>query len=191
MLHLSSSVLKMSACISCRLRTVKTKSCSVNLKKTTIEDVPTIFQLIKQLAEYEKLRHEVTATEDILRESLFGERPYAEAVIAYARKTKDHDLEPAGFSVFFYNFSTFTGKPGIYLENLFVRPEFRRVGIGKKLLIYLANLAQQQGNPRIEWVCLDWNDPSLEFYKSLGASSLKEWIIHRVEGKGLESLDQM
>ncbi|KAI9253026.1 acyl-CoA N-acyltransferase [Sporodiniella umbellata] len=161
------------------------------IRKTTIEDVPIILHFIKSLAEYEKLLHDVTATEDILRESLFGERPYAEAVIAYARKTKDHDLEPAGISIFFYNFSTFTGKPGIYLEDLFVHPEFRGAGIGKKLLIYLANLAQQQGNPRIEWVCIDWNDPSLEFYKSLGASSLKEWIIHRVEGKGLEALAEM
>ncbi|CAO3701488.1 unnamed protein product [Rhizopus stolonifer] len=161
------------------------------IRKTTIEDVPTILHFIKSLAEYEKLAHEVTATEDILRETLFGERPYAEAVIAYARKTNESPLEPAGISIFFYNFSTFTGKPGLYLEDLFVHPEFRGTGIGKKLLIYLANVAKQKNNPRFEWVCIDWNEPSLKFYESLGAKPYKEWIIHRVEGKALEDLAEM
>ncbi|KAG1449278.1 hypothetical protein G6F56_008689 [Rhizopus delemar] len=163
----------------------------LEIRKTTIEDVPTILHFIKSLAEYERLSHEVTATEDILRETLFGERPYAEAVIAYARKTKEDPLEPAGISIFFYNFSTFTGKPGLYLEDLFVHPEFRGTGIGKKLLIYLANVAKQRNNPRFEWVCIDWNEPSLKFYESLGAKSLKEWIIHRVEGKALDDLAEM
>ncbi|KAG1197511.1 hypothetical protein G6F35_012801 [Rhizopus arrhizus] len=121
------------------------------IRQTTVEDVPTILHFIKSLAAYEKLSDQVTATEEILKETLFGERPYAEAVIAYARKEKDSPLEPAGISIFFHNFSTFTGRPGIYLEDLFVHPEFRGTGIGKKLLVYLANLAKQRNNPRFEW----------------------------------------
>lgn len=160
----------------------------LEIKPATIDDVPLILHFIKSLAAYEKLSHEVTATEDILRETLFGERRYAEVVFAYARKTKDSPLEPAGMALFFHNFSTFTGRPGIYLEDLFVHTEFRGSGIGKSLLIYLAALAKERNNPRFEWVCLDWNESSLKFYNSLGAKQLKEWIIHRVEGKSLDDL---
>jgi GNAT superfamily N-acetyltransferase len=145
-------------------------------------DVPLILSFIRELAEYEKLSREVVATEDGLRHSLFGERRYAEVLIA------DHDGAPAGFALFFHNFSTFLGKPGIYLEDLYVRPEFRGSGIGKKLLVNLARLARERGCGRLEWWVLDWNESSISFYRKLGAVPLDDWTVYRVSGRALEDL---
>jgi GNAT superfamily N-acetyltransferase len=145
-------------------------------------DVPLILSLIRELAEYEKLSDEVVATEDGLRDSLFGERRYAEVLIA------EHDGAPAGFALFFHNFSTFLGKPGIYLEDLYVKPAFRGSGIGKKLLVHLASLAKRRGCGRLEWWVLDWNEPSIGFYKKLGAVPMDDWTVYRVSGSALEDL---
>lgn len=145
-------------------------------------DVSLILQLISDLAEYEKLSGEVRATESLLREHLFGPRPTAEALIA------ELDGQPAGFALFFHNFSTFLGRPGIYLEDLFVRPHARRCGIGKALLIELARLAVQRKCGRLEWAVLDWNEPAISFYKTLGAVPMDEWTIFRVTGDALLKL---
>ena len=152
------------------------------IREATEGDVPLILSLIRELAECEKLSHEVVATEEALRESLFGERRYAEVLIA------EHDGAPAGFALFFHNYSTFLGKPGIYLEDLYVRPEFRGSGIGKKLLAHLAGLAKRRGCGRLEWWVLDWNEPSIGFYKKLGAVPMDDWTVYRVSGSALEDL---
>ncbi len=152
------------------------------IKPATIEDVPLIFSFIKKLAEYEKLLHAVTATENGLREVLFGERRYAETVIAY------YENQPVGFALFFHNFSTFLGKPGIYLEDLFVDPKFRGQGFGKALLAHLAKLAQERDCGRLEWAVLNWNKPSIDFYESLGAKPMNEWTVYRLTGEALEQL---
>ena len=152
------------------------------IRAATEGDVPLILSLIRELAEYEKLSDEVVATEDGLRESLFGERRYAEVLIA------EHDGDPAGFALFFHNFSTFLGKPGVYLEDLYVRPAFRGSGIGKKLLVHLASLAKRRGCGRLEWWVLDWNEPSIGFYKKLGAVPMDDWTVYRVSGSALEDL---
>lgn len=146
--------------------------------------MPLILSFIKKLAEYEKLAHLVVTTEEILRETLFGARPYAEVVIGY------YKTEPVGFALFFHNFSTFLGQPGIYLEDLFVDAEQRGKGFGKALLVYLAKLALERGCGRLEWSVLDWNEPSINFYKSLGAVPLNEWTIFRLTGDALDSLAQ-
>jgi len=154
----------------------------IDVREATVDDVPLILSLIRELAEYERLSHEVVATEEGLRESLFGERRYAEVLIA------EHDGAPAGFALFFHNFSTFLGKPGIYLEDLYVRPELRGAGIGKKLLARLAKLAVTRGCGRLEWWVLDWNEPSIGFYKKLGAEPMDDWTVYRVTGSALEDL---
>ena len=146
------------------------------------EEAPLILQLIKELAEYEKLSHEVVATEDSLRRSLFGQRRFAEALIG------EVEGEPAGFALFFHNFSTFLGRPGIYLEDLYVRPEFRGSGLGRALLAYLARLALERGCGRLEWSVLDWNEPAIGLYKSVGAAPVDGWTGYRVAGKALEEL---
>lgn len=163
----------------------------VDIKPATVDDVPVILNFIKSLAAYEKLAHEVVATEDVLRDSLFGERRYAEVIIAYGKKSEQGPVEPAGMALFFHNFSTFIGRPGLYLEDLFVNPEFRGTGIGKRLLTQLAVIAKERSCARYEWVCLDWNKPSREFYEALGAKPQSQWIIHRVEGKSLDDLAAM
>lgn len=144
-------------------------------------DTPLILGFIKELAEYEKMPDQVTATEEGLRESIF-ERKIAEVVIA------EHSGTPAGFALFFYNYSTFQGMPGIYLEDLYVKPEFRGLGYGKRLLAYLARLALERRCGRLVWSCLDWNKPSIGFYKSLGAECLDEWTSYRLSGRTLEKL---
>ena len=154
----------------------------LEIKAATIDDVPVILTFIKKLAEYEKISHEVVATEDSLQAVLFGERRYAETVIAY-----EHN-EPVGFALFFHNFSTFVGKPGIYLEDLFVDPEHRGKGYGKALLAHLAKLAQERNCGRLEWAVLNWNKPSIEFYESLGAKPMNEWTVYRLNGEALENL---
>jgi GNAT superfamily N-acetyltransferase len=146
----------------------------IAIRPATIEDVPLVMQFIRDLAEYERLAHEVTADEDALRAALFGDRPYAEVLIA------SYDGKPAGFALFFHNFSTFLGKPGIYLEDLFVRPELRGRGLGRALLAALARLAVERGCGRVEWAVLDWNEPSIAFYKSLGARPLDDWTVFRM-----------
>jgi len=152
------------------------------VREASEEDVPLVLSLIRDLAEYEKLSHEVVATEEDLRESLFGERPFAEVLIA------EHDGAPAGFALFFHNFSTFLGKPGIYLEDLYVKPEIRGAGIGKKLLVHLARLAKERGCGRLEWWVLDWNTPAHGFYRQLGAHPEDDWTVWRLDGEGLDAL---
>lgn len=146
------------------------------------KDVSLILEFIYELARYEKMEEEVVATEEMLRENLFGEQAYAEVILAYF-----HD-EPVGFAFFFHNFSTFEGRPGIYLEDLFVRPEFRGKGIGTTLLSYLAQLALERNCARLEWSVLDWNTPAIEFYESLDAVKLDEWSTFRVTGESLSKL---
>ncbi|KAF9164142.1 hypothetical protein DFQ27_009217 [Actinomortierella ambigua] len=165
----------------------------IDIQPATPKDVPLILDFIKSLAEYERLSHQVVATEEILHQSLFGaERRYAEVIIAYYQDDdKYKEKVPAGFALFFHNFSTFLGRPGLYLEDLFVKPEFRGTGIGKRLLIQLATLAKERQCGRYEWVVLDWNEPSRKFYEALGAEPHAEWIIHRVEGKSLDALAAM
>ena len=146
------------------------------------EDIPLIVWFIRQLAEYERLSDEAVMTEELLRESLFGKRPVAEVVLGY------HQDKPAGFAVFFHNFSTFLGKPGLYLEDLFVIPEMRGKGFGRAMLVYLANLARERNCGRFEWSVLDWNESAIGFYKKLGAVPMSEWTVFRVTGAALERL---
>jgi GNAT superfamily N-acetyltransferase len=152
------------------------------IRPATEDDVPIILSLIRELAEYERLSHEVVATEGLLRESLFGERRGAEVLIACCKGA------PAGFALFFHSFSTFLGRPGIYLEDLYVKPEFRGRGIGRALLAHLARLAKERGCGRLEWAVLDWNEPAIKLYKSIGAVPMDEWTVYRVTGEALETL---
>ena len=152
------------------------------IEPATEKDVSVILSLIEGLAEYEKLSHEVVATEKSLRESLFGARRVAEVVIGYAGS------EPVGFAVFFHNYSTFLGRPGIYLEDLFVLPEWRRRGLGTQLLRYIAREAVARNCGRLEWSVLDWNEPAIGFYKKLGARAMDEWTVYRVTGDALKKL---
>ena len=151
------------------------------LRKATAKDCPLILSFIKELAEYEKLLHEVIASVDILEESLFGEMAYAQAVIGEYQGTA------IGYALFFHNFSTFTGRPGIYLEDLYVKPHMRGKGFGKCLLAYLAKLAVDTGCTRVEWSVLDWNEPSIQFYRSIGAAPMDEWTVQRLDGDALAS----
>jgi GNAT superfamily N-acetyltransferase len=153
-----------------------------SIRPAAPEDVPVIFGLVLELAAYERLSHEVTATEELLRRNLFGERRHAEAILAREEETC------AGFALFFHNFSTFLGKPGIYLEDLYVRPEFRGRGYGRAMMIHLARLARERDCGRFEWAVLNWNQPSLEFYRSIGALPMNDWTIQRVVGTALEEL---
>jgi GNAT superfamily N-acetyltransferase len=146
----------------------------LTIRKATETDVPLIFTLIKELAGFEKLAHDVTADEFILKESLFGKHHYAEVILA------EYNDQPAGQALFFHNFSTFKGRPGIYLEDLYVRPEFRGKGIGKKLLEEVITLAKERKCKRVEWVVLDWNKNAIDFYKSLGAEAMDEWTVFRL-----------
>ena len=152
------------------------------IRPATEDDVPLILSLIRELAEYECLSHEVVATEDLLRDSLFGERRGAEVLIACYKGA------PAGFALFFHSFSTFLGRPGIYLEDLHVKPEFRGQGIGRALLTHLARLAKERGCGRLEWSVLDWNESAIKLYKSIGAVPMDEWTVYRVTGEALETL---
>lgn len=145
-------------------------------------DVPVIAELIRGLARFEKLEHEVTMTEDRLTASLFGERRYAETLIA------EQGGGPVGFALFFHNFSTFLAQPGIYLEDLFVLPEHRSRGIGRALLKELARLAVERGCGRLEWAVLDWNRDAIGFYERLGARPNSEWTVYRLAGEALTSL---
>jgi len=152
------------------------------IRDATPDDIPTIAALIRALAEYERLAHEVVLDEGELRAHLFGERPYAEVILA------EHEGGVVGFALFFHNFSTFLGKPGIYLEDLFVRPEHRGGGHGKALLAHLAGIAVARGCGRLEWSVLDWNEPSIAFYRSLGATAMDDWTTYRLTGDSLADL---
>jgi GNAT superfamily N-acetyltransferase len=155
---------------------------ALRIVPATEPDVPLIFSFIRKLAEYEKMSHEVVATEDRLRDGLFGARPVAEVLLAYWAD------EPAGFALYFPNFSTFLGQPGIYLEDLFVEPAFRGRGIGKALLARLAKIARERNCGRLEWAVLDWNRPAIDFYQSLGAVAKDEWTVFRLAGDSLHRL---
>lgn len=154
----------------------------ITIRAATEEDVPRILAFIRALAQYERLEHEVVATEADLRESLFGPRRHAEVALACA------GTEPLGFAVFFHNFSTFLGRPGLYLEDLFVLPEARGRGIGKQLLTWLARTAVERGCARLEWSVLDWNEPAIGFYRGLGAVPMDAWTVFRVTGAALTNL---
>jgi len=154
----------------------------VDIRPAQPRDVPVILGLIRALAEYERLLDQVSATEAALHESLFGARPYAEALLAWRGD------EAAGFALYFHNYSTFLAKPGIYLEDLFVQPAHRKHGIGKALLAELARIAVARGCGRLEWAVLDWNAPAIAFYESLGARPLQEWIVNRLSGDALQAL---
>ncbi|WP_265459582.1 GNAT family N-acetyltransferase [Enterococcus sp. HY326] len=151
------------------------------IRRATEQDVPLILNFIKELAVYEKMLADVTATEELLRENLF-EKQRAEVIIGEVEE------QPVAFALFFTNFSTFVGKPGLYLEDLFVKPEFRGTGFGQQILAYLANLAVERNYGRFEWVVLDWNQPSIDFYQKMGAVAMDEWRIFRVSGPALEKL---
>jgi len=152
------------------------------IRDATPNDIPTIAALIRALAEYERLAHEVVLDEDELRAHLFGERRYAEVILA------EHDRDVVGFALFFHNFSTFLGKPGVYLEDLFVRREHRGAGHGRALLAHLAGIAVARDCGRLEWSVLDWNEPSIAFYRSLGATALDDWTTYRLTGDSLAML---
>ena len=154
----------------------------ISLRPAAREDVPVVVRLIRALAEYERLSQECSADEAALATHLFGPRPYAEVLIAEA------DGEPAGFALYFHNYSTFLTKPGIYLEDLFVVPERRGLGLGRRLLVALAALAVERGCGRLEWSVLKWNTPAIGFYERLGAVPMEEWQVYRLSGEPLHAL---
>lgn len=155
---------------------------TLSIRTATRDDIGLIAQFIRALADYEKLLHEVRFNEAVLADKLFGARPYAEVLIG------EIDAKPEGFALFFHNFSTFEGKPGIYLEDLFVTPEARGSGLGTALLAELARLAVERDCARLDWSVLDWNEPSIGFYKTLGAKALDEWTGFRLEGDALSAM---
>lgn len=155
---------------------------SLQIRQATEADIPVVVWFIRQLAEYERLLHEAVMTEEALRESLFSERAYAEVLLGY------HEDRPVAFAVFFHNFSTFLGRPGLYLEDLFVIPEMRGKGFGRAMLVHLAKIARDRKCGRFEWSVLDWNRSAIEFYKKLGAVPMNEWTVFRVGGEALERL---
>ncbi|MCC6492859.1 MAG: GNAT family N-acetyltransferase [Pirellulales bacterium] len=154
----------------------------ISVRRAAIDDVPLILSLIRELAEYERLAHTVDATEEHLRRTLFGQPAEAEVLIG------EFQGEPAGLALFFSNYSTFKGRSGIYLEDLFVRPHARGSGLGKALLRSVASIAAQRGCVRLEWSVLDWNQPAIDFYKRLGAQPLDEWTVYRMTGEGIAAL---
>lgn len=167
---------------------MKTDAIATHIENFTLrfakpEDTSLILYMIKELAEYEKLLHEVKTTEEVLHESLF-QRKMAEVIIG------EYKGEAVGFALFFHNFSTFLGQPGIYLEDLYVKPEMRGRGIGKCMLAYLAKLALERKCGRLEWWCLDWNQPSIRFYRHLGAKPMEDWTVYRVTAGDLQRLAQ-
>jgi GNAT superfamily N-acetyltransferase len=153
-----------------------------DIRPATAADVPVILRFVRELAEYERLLPTVEATEASLRASLFGEAPAAEVMIGYA------DDDPAGFALYFQSFSTFLGRPGLYLEDLFVRPEWRGLGLGRRLLTHLARIAVDRGYGRMEWSVLDWNEPALAVYRKVGATPMVEWTVQRLTGDALRAL---
>lgn len=167
------------------METIATALPDFVLREARAEDCGLILAFIRELAEYEKLSHEVVATEEVLRETLFGEHPCGEVVIG------EFQGEAVGYALFFHNFSTFTGRPGIYLEDIYVKPEMRGRGYGKYLLTYVARLAVERKCTRMEWSVLDWNEPSIQFYRSLGAVAMDEWTVQRLAGSALDEVAAM
>ena len=157
-------------------------SSNFKIRPATENDAGTIYALIKELADYERLSHEVVATEDDIRQSLFGERRFAEVLIG------EHEDVPISYALFFYNFSTFNGKPGIYLEDLYVKPQYRSNGFGRRMLAHIARLAKKQNCVRFEWSVLDWNEPAIRTYDRLNAKPMKAWILYRLTGQALDDL---
>lgn len=152
------------------------------IKPAIVADVPVILRLIRELADYERAPNDAVATESQLHEVLFGEKPSAEVLLAY------EEYEPVGFAVYFFNFSTWLGRPGLYLEDLFVRPEVRGKGYGRALLTRLAQIAQERGCGRMEWAVLNWNEPAIQFYKKLGAAPMEDWTVFRLTSDGMAAL---
>jgi GNAT superfamily N-acetyltransferase len=152
------------------------------IRAARVEDVPIILQLIRDLATYERAPDEVVATEELLVDVLFCERPAAEVLLAFEEES------PVGFAVYFYNFSTWLGRPGLYLEDLFVKPEKRGKGYGRTLLVELARIARDRGCGRMEWAVLDWNEPAIKFYRALGATPMHEWTVFRLTRDEIASL---
>lgn len=157
-------------------------SADLRIEPATIRDVPLILQFIQELAEYEKLAHACVATEEDLRTQLFGPNPVAYTVIAHAGD------EPAGFALYFFNFSTFLARPGLYLEDLYVKPALRKRGIGRALLAYLAQVASERGCGRMEWSVLNWNEPAIRVYRGIGAQPLEDWTVMRLTGPAISAL---
>lgn len=168
--------------MSSKKRIVQTRIKGFEIRHAEKKDVGLIRSLIRDLAEYEKMLDEMVATDEHLEKHLFGKKKFVEVVLGYY-----NDI-PVGFALFFHNFSTFVGKPGLYLEDLYIKPEYRGKGLGKALLAYLAKLAVERDCGRYEWCVLNWNEPSLKFYKMLGARVMDEWVIHRVTGDALKKL---
>ena len=162
--------------------TTSTGIADFTIKPATKKDVPVILSFITKLADYERLSHEVVATEELLQRTLFGRRRTAEVAIGY------YNNEPVGFVLFFHNFSTFVGRPGIYIEDLFVEETYRRRGFGGALLAHIAKLAVARDCGRLEWSVLDWNEPAVNFYQKLGTMPMNEWTVFRVTGKKLNQL---
>lgn len=169
-------------------RMPRERDSKIQIAQATPGDVPVLLQLIRGLAEYEKLSGEVSATPEGLHAALFGTRPVAEAILARIEHPERQSGAAVGFALFFHNFSTFLGRPGIYLEDLFVLPEHRGKGIGKALLLHVVAIANERGCGRLEWAVLDWNRPAIEFYRRLGAREMNEWTIYRLTGEPLAAL---
>lgn len=161
---------------------IKSKAPGFTIRKAVPSDAATILGFIRELAEYEKLLDQVVATEKNLKDTLFGDRPFAEVIIG------ELDSKPVAFALFFHNYSTFLGKPGLYLEDLYVKPDLRGHGFGKIMLSYLAKLAVERNCGRLEWWVLDWNEPALQFYKKIGAKPMSEWTVQRLDGDALKKL---
>jgi len=161
---------------------IETALSGVHLRFAQPGDSKQILQFIKSLAAYERMSKEVLATEETIRETLFGEKAYAEVIFA------ELNGKVVGFALFFHNYSTFVSRPGLYLEDIYIYPEYRGRGIGKRMMAYLAKLAVERDCGRFEWSCLKWNEPSLDFYASLGAETMDEWVTLRVSGKKLKNL---
>jgi len=160
------------------------KQSNFKIRPACVADVPIILKLIRDLATYERAPNEVTATEEQLVDVLFGEKPAAEVLLAFEKDT------PVGFALFFHNFSTWLGRPGLYLEDLFVKPEARGKGFGRALLVDLARIARDRGCGRMEWAVLNWNDPAIKFYRALGAKPMNEWTVFRLTHDGIARLAQ-
>ena len=163
---------------------ISTRIPELKLRFAQVQDIPLVFSFIKKLAEYEKRLDQVVVTDTTLHEAFFGERPVAEVIFA------DYNDDPVGFALFFHTFSTFSGRIGIYIEDLFVNPEMRSKGIGRTMLTYLAKLVEIRGGRKLEWTVLDWNEPALNFYKKLGAYAKDEWIIYQIDDEALHQLAQ-
>jgi GNAT superfamily N-acetyltransferase len=158
---------------------------SLSIRQATRADVPLVLSFVKELAEYERLTHLVAATEEVIAEELFGPKSQTEVLLAYCGS------EPVAFAVYFHNFSTFLGKKGLYLEDLYVRPAHRRRGFGRAMLLRVARIAAERNCGRLEWSVLDWNEPAIFFYETLGATIMHEWKLVRVTGSALEKLAKM